>query len=180
MLTQTQPNDQDPHRTGQSETRVPFFVSLFNPIGRRLLRVGLPLGPNSLLTVRGRTTGQPRSTPVAVVDLDDRRWVIGTFGEVNWVRNLRAAGQATITSNRRSQPVTAVELSTPEAAAFYRDRLGPYVRRIPLGLGSFMLGSLLGARDLLTDPEGAAQRHPVFELRPPASGGSDAATAPTA
>ena len=179
MFTQAQPIDRPPQPTGQADSRVPFIVPLFNPIARRLLRVGLPLGPNALLTVRGRKTGQPRSTPVAVVDLDDRRWIIGTFGEVNWVRNLRAAGQATITSNRRSQPVTAVELSTPEAAAFYRDSLAPYVRRIPLGLGGFMLGKLLGASDLLTDPEGAAHRHPVFELRPRSSDGSDAATAPT-
>jgi deazaflavin-dependent oxidoreductase (nitroreductase family) len=178
MFTQAQPIDRPPQGTGQAGTRVPFIVPLFNPIARRLLRVGLPLGPNSLLTVRGRKTGQPRSTPVAVVDLDDRRWIIGTFGEVNWVRNLRAAGQATITSNRRSQPVTAVELSTPEAAAFYRNTLAPYVRRIPLGLGGFILGSLLGASDLLTDPEGAAHRHPVFELRPRSSDGSDVATAP--
>jgi len=180
MFTQAQPVDGPPQRSGQSETRVPFFVSLFNPLGRRLLRVGLPLGPNALLTVRGRKTGQPRTTPVAVVDLDGRRWIIGTFGEVNWVQNLRAAGQATITSNRRSQPVNAVELSNPEATAFYRDTLGPYVRRIPLGLGRFMLGSVLGAGDLLTDPEGAAKRHPVFELRPRSNDGLGVATAPTA
>jgi len=179
MFTQAQPIDRPPKRSAPSGTRVPFFVPLFNPIARRLLRVGLPLGPNSLLTVRGRTTGQPRTTPVAVVDLGDRRWVIGTFGEVNWVRNLRAAGEATITSNRRSQPVTAVELSIPEATAFYRDTLMPYVRRIPLGLGRFILGSL-GASDLLTDPDSAAKEHPVFELRPRSNNGSGAATAPTA
>jgi deazaflavin-dependent oxidoreductase (nitroreductase family) len=176
MFTQAQPVDRQ--RTGQS--RVPFFVSLFNPVGRRLLRAGLPLGPNALVTVRGRKTGQPRTTPVAVVDLDGRRWIIGTFGEVNWVQNLRAAGEATITSNRRAQPVSAVELSIPQASAFYRDTLGPYVRRIPLGLGHFILGTLLGARDLLTDPEGAAHRHPVFELRPRSSDGSGAPTVPTA
>jgi len=178
MIMQTQPIDRPPEHAGG--TRVPFFVPLFNPIARRLLRVGLPLGPNALLTVTGRKTGQPRTTPVAVVDLGDRRWVIGTFGEVNWVRNLRAAGQATITSNRRSQPVTAVELSIPEATAFYRDTLAPYVRRIPLGLGPVILGSLLGAGDLLADPEVAAQRHPVFELHPQANNGSGVATAPTA
>jgi len=161
MAMQAQPADRPPqHAAG----RVPFFVPLFGPVARRLLRVGLPMGPNTLLTVRGRKTGQLRSTPVAVVAIDGRRWIIGTFGEVNWVRNLRAAGQATITSNRRSEPVTSVELSATEAAAFYRDTLGPFVRRIPLGLGPFLLGTLLGARELLTDPDGAAQRHPVFEL----------------
>jgi deazaflavin-dependent oxidoreductase (nitroreductase family) len=162
MLMQAQPIDRPPQRGGLG--RVPFFVPLFNPIARRLLRVGLPLGPNALLTVRGRTSGLARTTPVALVAISGRRWVIGTFGDVNWVRNLRAAGQGMITSNRRSQPVTAVELSTTEAAAFYRETLAPYVRHIPLGLGRFLLGSL-GASELLTDPDGAARHHPVFELR---------------
>jgi hypothetical protein len=39
------------------------------------------------------------------------------------------------------------------------------VRRIPLGLGRFLLGSVLGAKEILDDPVGAAERHPVFELR---------------
>jgi deazaflavin-dependent oxidoreductase (nitroreductase family) len=164
MAMQALPTDRPPQRSGPATTRVPFYVPFFNPVARRLLRVGLPMGPNAILTVRGRTSGQPRSTPVAVVTINGHRWVIGTFGEVNWVRNLRAAGQATITSNRRTQPVTSVELSPAEAVAFYRDTLAPYVRRIPLGLGPFMLGTVLGARELLTDPESAAKRHPVFEL----------------
>ena len=149
--------------TPARSTRVPFLVPIFNPIARRMLGAGIPLGPNALLTVRGRTSGQPRTTPVALVEIGGRRWIIGTFGEVNWVRNLRAAGQATVTSKRRSQPVTAVELSATEAAAFYRDTLTPYVSRLPLG--RWMLGSVLGAGDILTDPDGAAHRHPVFELR---------------
>ena len=177
MSMQNHPVDRPTQGTGHAGTRVPFFVPLFNPIARRLLRVGVPLGPNALLTVRGRKTGQPRTTPVALVEVDDRRWIIGTFGDVNWVRNLRAAGQATLTSNRRAQPVTAVELSTTEAAAFYRGTLMSYVRGIPLGLGRFLLSSL-GASDLLSDPDGAAQRHAVFELRPQTNNGSGAAPAP--
>ena len=53
--------------------RVPFFVPIFNPIARRLLGAGVPLGPNALLTVRGRRTGAPRTTPVALVELKGRR-----------------------------------------------------------------------------------------------------------
>jgi deazaflavin-dependent oxidoreductase (nitroreductase family) len=97
-------------------SRPPFFVSLFNPIARRLLRGGLPMGPNALLTVRGRTSGLDRTTPVAVVSIDGRRWVIATFGDTNWARNLRAAGRATVTINRRAEAVGARELSTTEAA----------------------------------------------------------------
>ena len=141
---------------------VPFLVPLLNPIAHRLLRIGIPMGPNALLTVRGRKTGQPHTTPVALVEVDGRRWVQSPFGEVNWVRNLRAAREATITINRRPESVDAVELSTAETARFFKEVLGPYVGRIPMGR---WLLSLLGGGDILADPDAAAARHPVFELK---------------
>jgi deazaflavin-dependent oxidoreductase (nitroreductase family) len=153
MATQTQPA---PH--------VPSFVGLFNPLAQRMLGVGIPLGPNALITVRGRKSGVDRTTPVALVLIGERRWVIGTFGETHWVRNRRAAGEATLTVGRRRYSVGAVELSPSAGAAFFRDVLGPYVRGIPLGLGRWLIGSVLGARDILEDPELAAERRPVFEL----------------
>jgi deazaflavin-dependent oxidoreductase (nitroreductase family) len=125
--------------------------------------VGPLLGPNALITVRGRKSGEPRTTPVALVQLDGRRWVIGTFGEVNWVRNLRVAGEATLTVGKREERVTAEELTQLGASEFFRDRLGPYVRRIPLG--RIVLG-VLGAREILADPAAAAAKRPVFELHP--------------
>jgi len=147
-------------------TRLPLLVSVFNPVARRLLRGGIPLGPNTLLTVRGRKSGQPRTTGVALVEAEGRRWVVGTFGEVQWTQNLRAAGEGTLTRGRHQEPVEAVELDPEEAPAFFKDVLGPYVSRIPFGLGKWMLGSILGAPDILEDPVAAARRHPVFELHP--------------
>jgi len=146
-------------------TRVPALVGFFNPLARRILRVGALLGPNALITVRGRKTGLPRTTPVALVDLDGRRWVIGTFGETNWVRNLRSAGEATLTVGRRKEDVRANELTGEARVGFFRDTLGPYVRRLPVGVGPVLL-SILGAKDILQDPAGAAERRPVFELEP--------------
>ena len=43
---------------------------------KRLLRAGVPMGPMILLTVRGRTTGQPRTTPVDLLERNDRRWLV--------------------------------------------------------------------------------------------------------
>jgi deazaflavin-dependent oxidoreductase (nitroreductase family) len=123
------------------------------------------MGPNALITIRGRKSGEPRTTPVALIEIEGRRWVSSPYGEVHWVRNLRASGEATITIGRKHVPVRAVELSKEERVAFFRDRMGPYVRRIPLGLGRFMMGTVLGAGEILDDPVGAAERHPVFELR---------------
>ena len=144
------------------ESRAPSIVRLFNPIARRILNVGPLLGPNALITIRGRKSGLPRTTPVALVEIDGRRWVIGTFGEVNWVRNLRAAGRATLSVGTNRYEVTAQGLTEAEGTAFFRDELAPYVRRLRIGA---LLLSVLGARDILDDPAGAARKRPVFELR---------------
>jgi deazaflavin-dependent oxidoreductase (nitroreductase family) len=142
--------------------KVPSFVTRLNPIVNRMLGIGFPMGPNGLITVRGRTSGEPRTTPVAFVDIDGRTWVQSPFGDVNWVRNLRAAGEATITVGKRSEEVRAVELSKVEKVDFYREVLGPYVRRMR---GGRFLARFLGMSEILNDPIAAADAHPVFELR---------------
>src|SRR4051794_41825633 len=78
-----------------------------------------------LLTVRGRRTGLPRTTPVAICTSGDRRGVIAVFGETDWVRNLRVDPHATIAVGRRREEVTAVELTGDDAVAFFRDVLAP-------------------------------------------------------
>src|SRR5947209_19498516 len=142
--------------------RSPSFVRFFNPIARRVLKVGALLGPNALITVQGRKSGIPRTTPIALVDLDGGRWVIGTFGETNWVRNLRTAGEATLTVGRDREDLRSTELSPEEAAAFFRDVIGPYVGRTPMG---GLVLRILGAREILVDPATAAEHRPVLELR---------------
>ena len=148
---------------GKMRTKLPAVVSTFNPLAHRLLGSGVPLGPNALITVPGRKTGLPRTTPLAVVAIGGRRWVIGTFGEVDWTRNLRAAGTAVISQGRRRDRVEAEELGQDAAAHFFADVLAPYVRHIPFG--GLMLRRVLGAADILDDPAAAARNHPVFELR---------------
>lgn len=147
-----------------STPSVPSLVGFFNPLARRMLGAGIPLGPNALITVRGRTSGVDRTTPVALIEIGGRRWVVGTFGETHWVRNLRAAGQATVTVGKREKQVRAIELGAEAGGVFFRDVLVPYVKRIPLGLGKWMIGSVLGAKDILEDPVAAGRTHPVFEL----------------
>ena len=82
---------------------------------------GVPLGFNGLLTIRGRKSGLPRTTPMAIIEVDGRRWVWAPWGEVNWVRNLRAAGRATITIRGRKEAVRATELDPAQRVAFFRD-----------------------------------------------------------
>ena len=146
----------------QVPARAPSAVRLFAPLAQRLLRVGIPQGPNALITIRGRKSGEPRTTGVTVVEAGGRRWVIGTFGDTNWVRNLRAAGDATLTVGRRSEQVRAVELVGEDRTAFFRYVLGPYVRRMWIAP---VLLRVLGATEILDDPASAGEHRPVFELR---------------
>jgi len=148
--------------TQQSRPQVPPFVPVFSPLALGMIRMGVPLGPNALLAVRGRKSGLMRTNPVAVIARGGRRWVIGTFGDVNWVRNLRAAGEAMLTTGRRRESLHAVELTQAEAADFFANVLVPYVGSS--AVKRWVL-SLLGASDILRDPVGAASSRPVFELR---------------
>ena len=142
--------------------KAPSFVTLLNPIARRVLRVGPLLGPNALITIRGRKSGEPRTTPIALLQVDGKRWVVGTFGETNWVRNLRASHEATLTVGQKRVEVVADELDLARRIEFFRDVVGPYVRGIRIG--SILL-AVLGASDVLEDPTRAAEHRPVFELR---------------
>src|SRR6186713_316877 len=91
-----------------------WYVPLLSPLAQVLLKLGVPLGFNGLITIRGRKSGQPRTTPVAIIDVGGRRWIWAPWGEVNWVRNLRAAGRATLTKRGRKEEVSATELNPAE------------------------------------------------------------------
>ncbi len=143
-------------------TQVPSWVPFFNPIARLLLFAGIPMGPDVLITVPGRKSGLPRSTPVALCAFAGRRGLISPFGEVNWARNLRAAGHATITAGGRKEEVTAVELGPAEAAAFVRDVIAPIARQNRLGM--WIVRNI--DRIDIDHPVEAAQGRPVFEIYP--------------
>ncbi len=141
---------------------VPRLVSLLNPLLRYLLAVGVPLGPNGLVTIRGRTSGLPRTTPLAIIERSGKRWVWSPWGESHWVRNLRATRRASITRRHRTVDVSATELGPSERVAFFRDVLGPLARSAPGGL---TFGRIVDGVDL-NDPEGTAEGRVVFELKP--------------
>src|SRR5262245_18462832 len=141
---------------------MPWCIPAFIPVLVRLLRAGVPLGFNGLITIRGRTSGEPHTAGVAVIQRDGRRFVWAPFGEVNWVKNLRTAGEATITYRRKEERVRAVELDPARRLGFFRDTLAQLARSFPGGI-TFI--SVMDKTDL-SKPEEAAQGRVVFELFP--------------
>ena len=103
-------------------------MRLANPPMRWLFGAGVLTGPNILLTVRGRSTGLPRTFPISMMELRGRRFVQASFGETQWVRNLRVAREAIITRGARSETVEAVELEPDDAALLMHDALARYRR----------------------------------------------------
>lgn len=102
-----------------------------------------------------------------MIEVTGKRWVIGAFAEAEWVKNLRAAGDATISVGRKTEQVRAVELGPTEAVEFFRDVLRPYVSRNRFVLRMIRMNSrlFLGTSDAIDRPAEAAHGRPVFELR---------------
>ena len=142
--------------------RIPLFVRAGNAI-TTLLRRGVGMATTTLLTVPGRKSGLPRTTPVTVIEHDGGRYVQSPFGEVDWVRNLRAAGTATLTRGRHIETVSAIELTAKEAAPILRHALtiAPAVIR-----SYFDVTPDTPLEEIVRE----ARRHPVFELIGAAAG----------
>jgi deazaflavin-dependent oxidoreductase (nitroreductase family) len=143
-------------------SQVPTFVRLGNVLTTTLLRAGFKLvGPGDypmyLLTVRGRKSGQPRTIPIVVLERNGKRYLASPYGLVDWVRNLRAAGKATLTRGRRSETVNARELPKGEAALVLREDIkggNPFARYFGVT-----------GESSLEEFERAAASHPVFLLQ---------------
>jgi deazaflavin-dependent oxidoreductase (nitroreductase family) len=104
--------------------RVNALVRINNTVITSLLRLGIKAWSFSLLTVRGRKSGKPIVTPLAIFDQDQKRYLIATYGVVNWVRNLRTAGgEATLIRRRHSEKIHAIELEPEAAALIFREAL---------------------------------------------------------
>jgi deazaflavin-dependent oxidoreductase (nitroreductase family) len=144
--------------------RVPFYVPLMNPLVKSFLHLGVPAGPMTLLTVRGRKTGRAHTTPVGLFKLEGRRYIFDTFGNSDWVRNLRATREAITGRGWSRNHVTALELDTDEAVAVLRAIFAPYVEsRIR---SSFLrMGYGLTKDSTIDDYAREAKRHPGFELQ---------------
>ncbi len=143
----------------------PFYFGLMNRLVKSLLRLGLPVGPTTLLTVRGRKSGHPRTTPVGFLEHDGHRYVFGTFGDVDWTRNLRAAGEAVVGRGWRRKRVSAVELRNPqEKALILKDVLAPFLAS-RMGSSMLRMGYDLTKDSTMDDYVREARSHPGFELR---------------
>jgi deazaflavin-dependent oxidoreductase (nitroreductase family) len=112
----------------------------------------------SLLTVRGRKSGQPHTVLVLLVEQDGERFLVAPYGVVQWVRNLRAAGTATLTRGRRSETISVRELEAKEAAPVLKQYL---LLPVSAGVRAYFDATKDSPLEAF---EREAARHPVFQI----------------
>jgi deazaflavin-dependent oxidoreductase (nitroreductase family) len=128
---------------------------LVNAVIAPLTRFGLAGRHTYILTVRGRKSGKPHSTPVTLVE-DGERWLVAPYGEVGWVRNARAAGEVEISRARRSETMTVEEITSEQAAPV----LKRYLKSVPVVRPFFDVTPDSSLDAFMVE----ASRHPVFRL----------------
>ncbi len=149
--------------------RVNAFVRANNAVMRSLIRAGVRIGTFTVLTVPGRNTGRRVSVPLVVFRHDGHNYLVASYGVVNWVKNLRAAGgRAELQHGRAVTKICAVELSAEQAGPILRLSL----RSGPPGVPSpivrlFRRFFVLPYLDVTMDSPAddfvrAARSHPVF------------------
>ena len=114
-----------------SEIRPPRFLKPMNKFMMAVQKLGIPTGPAMVLTVPGRKTGKPRSTPMTPFEHDGGLYVVAGYPGADWASNARAAGTGTLSRGRKSRRVKIVELDAAES----RPVLKAFAVKVPVGVG---------------------------------------------
>lgn len=144
-----------------AEPTPPRWFKLQNKAVMAAQKLGIPTGPIMVLTVSGRKTGQPRSTPMTPFTLDGQLYTVAGYPSSQWARNARTAGTGTLSRGRKSRRVNIVELSAEDARPVLRE----FPIKVPASVG-FMKRSGLVNRGTPEEFEALAGRCSVFRFDP--------------
>ena len=136
--------------------RVNAIVRMVNRLSRALIERGMGPEHRYVLTVRGRKTGKEYSAPVTLIEQGGKRYLVAPYGEMNWVRNARAAGRVTLARGGRSQTLSIVQVSAAESAPV----LKAYLAVEPITRPYFDAKPDSPLEAFVAE----ASRHPVFAL----------------
>jgi deazaflavin-dependent oxidoreductase (nitroreductase family) len=135
-----------------------FTKHIFNPAVAALTRLGISVAGSRVLEVRGRKTGEPRRTPVNLLEFDGARYLLAPRGNTQWVKNLRANSEGRLLVGRRGEAFTAVEVPDGDKPPLLR----AYLKRWKWEVGVFFggVGPDAGDEELAR----IAPDHPAFRL----------------
>jgi deazaflavin-dependent oxidoreductase (nitroreductase family) len=149
---------------GMAKTcRLSAGARLINSLFRALTRLGLGASYRHILTVPGRKTGRPYSTPVDITELDEQAWLVARYGPANWVRNVRAAAEVMLSRGRHAHRFPVEEADGPAAVSVLRK----YMSEIRVTRPYFDAAPDSPDEDVTAE----LPRHSVFRLIPEVNGG---------
>lgn len=137
----------------------------FDPIGSRIVnllpKLGISIAGSRLLAVRGRKSGEWRTTMVNVMTAaDGERYLVAPRGHTQWVRNLRVAGTGELRLGRKAETFAAVEVADADKVPLLRQ----YLERWGWQVDRFFEGVTKNATDAQLAE--IAPGFPVFRLGP--------------
>ena len=127
------PQPTTPRLVAPAGTLVRIGDRITNRAMRWLGRMGISVMGSRTLAVRGRKTGEWRTTPVNLMTLDGERYLVAPRGHTQWVRNMRAAGGGELRLGRKAEAFRAVEVQDADKPAVLRE----YLRRWAWEVGMF-------------------------------------------
>ena len=140
-----------------------FTKHVFNPLVAALTRMGISVWGSRQLRVRGRKSGEWRTTPVNLLTYEGNRYLVAPRGETQWVRNLRVAGEGELRVGRRVERFSAGEILDEEKPEVLR----AYLERWKAEVGVFFGG--VSAASPEEDLRRIAPDHPIFRIEPVSS-----------
>jgi deazaflavin-dependent oxidoreductase (nitroreductase family) len=135
-----------------------FTINVFNRVVAALTQLGVSVYGSRVLEVKGRKSGQWRSTPVNLLRYGSGDYLVAPRGHTQWVRNLRASGEGRLRVGRRIEPFSAVELTDDEKPPLLR----AYLKKWNVEVGVFFAG--VGPESSEEELRRIAPDHPAFRL----------------
>ena len=135
-----------------------FTVNVFNRFVAWLTRRGVSVWGSRVLAVRGRKSGQWRTTPVNLLTLDGKQYMVAPRGHVQWTHNMRAAGGGELHLGKHVDTFTAAEVGDDDKTPILR----AYLKRWKAEVGVFFNG--VGPDSPDDQLRRIAPDHPVFEI----------------
>jgi deazaflavin-dependent oxidoreductase (nitroreductase family) len=133
---------------------------VFNGIVGWFAAIGFPVAGSRVLAVRGRSSGEWRTTPVNPLRVGADRYLVAPRGEAQWVRNIRVAGGGELRRGRRAEAFAVAEVADADKLPILRE----YLRVFGWEVGRFFEGVTARATD--AELERIAPGFPVFRILP--------------
>jgi deazaflavin-dependent oxidoreductase (nitroreductase family) len=134
-----------------------FTRNVFNPVVAGLHRLGLGVQGSQTLAVRGRKSGEVRTTPVNPMELGGETYLLAPRGTTQWVRNMRVAKEGELRSGRSVRRFRAEEVPDSEKLPLLRFYVEKWAWEVKGFLGVDASASDEELRRIAPD-------HPAFRL----------------